>query len=265
MVQWKDLPPEVPKQVASFLKQSEMSNVVRTSTQTKSDVYPVLQQRKKQIHQQYSDFFQQMATLKKKPRTEWKTEMHRLLRELRHLVKTKNPNTTMQNGHTPLYHFIKVCVTNEFVGLPLGTFLRDGLNIFIQHHVNVNRDPSLVPFLLRHHYSIPLALYKAKIIIKERDLVFLLKNNALDLDSKLKDLKPMMVSIFHPRRSQRGLSFDFNYVSDRLNLMALISQYILVPLCKDVRTWLPEEWKEAYEYTTHLIEKINQKRNKFLG
>ena len=174
MVQYKNLPPEISRQVAAFLKQSQIASAVRTSKMTKSDMSSLLQQRQKQINQQYNDFFKTLMIPKAKPQERVEIPTYLFLRELRDIVKTYNPNIVMKNGHTPLYNFIHTCVTSVYFKNP--DFIQSGLHIFIQNKVNVNQDEALFPYLLSHNllnHKIISLLIKGGVIINERDLATL--------------------------------------------------------------------------------------------
>jgi len=211
---------------------------VRTSKMTKSDMSSLLQQRQKQINQQYNDFFKTLMIPKAKPQERVEIPTYLFLRELRDIVKTYNPNIVMKNGHTPLYNFVHTCVTSVyFKDLD---FIQSGLRIFIKNNVNVNLDEALFPYLLSHNilnHKIISLLCKGGVIIKEKDLATFLRKKptlwtssltSLPFEKKMTLGKEMITCIMKNHRSGT-YPFNFNYMdrTEGIRLPDLIRRYIL--------------------------------------
>ena len=240
MVQYKNLPPEISRQVAAFLKQSQIATAMRASKMTKSDMSPALQQRQKQINEKYNDFFKTLMIPKAKPQERVEILIYLFLRELRDIVKTYNPNIVMKNGHTPLYNFVYTCVTSVYFKNP-DIILHSGLRIFIENKVNVNLDEALFPYLLSHNilnHDITSLLCKEGVIIKEKDFATFLRKkpnpnsnpfvNLHFFDDKMSEGKEMITCIMKNHRNGT-YAFNFNYMdrTEGIRLPDLIRRYIL--------------------------------------
>jgi hypothetical protein len=266
MVQYKNLPPEISRQVAAFLKQSQIATAMRASKMTKSDMSPALQQRQKQINEKYNDFFKTMVNIKTKNKTVQEKEQDVLLKELREIVKMCNPNVVMRNGHTPLYNFIHTC-KNVYLGKK---FCARGIQIFIKKGVNV-QEPTLVHYLLDpENYSdsaidILPQLCKAGLIIKEKDFMTFLKALYSEVDlvyiEKKEIIKKVLDCIFY--NIDKGVyDFDFSFREKRgKNIFEFFVRYFFDDeLFDDISYFDKDELKEELEFFMNVFKRMNQNR-----
>jgi len=254
VVAWNDLPSDIPKYVSSFLKQSQIAHVARTSTRSKNDVSSVLRQREQRIHQQYQEFFKKMVDTKKKT----VQEKDRLLDDWKMIVKTCNPNVFLRNGHTPLYQFIHTCFTHSYLH---NKFCERGIHMLIKEGVNVRQDPSLVRFLLLPQYSmlnILPQLCKEGLLIKETDFLPFIKRMSYQ---QMNSVQNVLGCIFS--NLDNGIyPFDFTFRDPQSgdNIITLFTQHCVLNFCQDISDMEKDEWDQQLQLLMRLLSRMNQAR-----